>query len=342
MTKPYYTVAIDGGGTKTQLLLKPHTDSVGTSIRPSLLDAQHQWVSHVGVGCNFAHDFEQAKCHLLDNINALFDKAEIAKSDRCNSNWLGGFAGLNVPAVKAQLKQWQPPARQFIFTTDLHIALLAAEPSGIGNVIITGTGSCAFSRWHTQSSVTSTQQKDLIGNHIQEKMLGGYGFTTGDQASGAWIGRAAIKQTLLALDNLQPQTDFTRAVSQITQLSQALQVQSPQTQPISCTVTNQAHTQPSAAELNQIWYQAKPAQFAQLAHLVFQYAQVHDPIASLIIQRSLDYLTSLIEQLHMLNQHPVNLMGGLAPLFYEQLPHKIKQQTQLCQTEPVYGAFKLN
>ncbi|EWH10630.1 BadF/BadG/BcrA/BcrD type ATPase [Catenovulum agarivorans DS-2] len=192
--KDSYIIAVDGGGSKCQTRLYKHQ--------------HHNFLAeHIGGACNFASNFAQATTNLIQSIEKLLHKANFAELSISQCVVVGGFAGVNLPKVCQQLSNWQHPFKEFLFTTDLHLACYAANQSSTGKAIITGTGSCA-----------------IATNDHSEVVFGGYGFQLGDQASGAWLGRQAIEHTLLELDNLATASQVSKQVTRYSQTSDATQL----------------------------------------------------------------------------------------------------------------------
>lgn len=190
---PNYFIALDGGGSKTHAVL---------------FNQEHkELVQFIGKGTNFATDFEQAISNLQATVDGLLKAANIKKIQRSDCHLLGGFAGVNVPAVADRLRIWQHDFKQFDFTTDLHLSVYAASDSQYGSAIITGTGSCALA---------ITPETEI--------MLGGHGLLLGDQASGAWIGKRLVEHSLLALDGFEPMSNIVNQVMQASQCHSATQL----------------------------------------------------------------------------------------------------------------------
>jgi glucosamine kinase len=165
-------LGIDGGGSKCKaIIMTKNNEILGTGL--------------AGPG-NPLHGFEQA-------TNSITLSAKLALKDagleqiKLNELIAGvGLAGVNLPMLCAQMKNWKHPFKQMYLAHDLLIACLGAHHSNDGAVIISGTGSCGFSCVDEQ-----------------EVMIGGHGFPHGDKGSGAWFGLQATKQVLLSLDGIE-------------------------------------------------------------------------------------------------------------------------------------------
>lgn len=176
--RPLY-LGVDGGGSKCRAIL------VGADLQ--LLG------SGLGGPANPLHGFEQTLNSIICATDAALAEAGLqpqAKSELISGL---GLAGVNLPSLYQQVKNWSHPFAQLFLTTDLHIASLGAHRGEEGAVIVAGTGSCGYAQVNGQTTI-----------------LGAHGFPFGDQGSGAWMGLEAIKVVLLASDGLGPSTCLTQ------------------------------------------------------------------------------------------------------------------------------------
>lgn len=164
-------LGIDGGGSKCKaIVMSAENKILGTGIS--------------GPG-NPLHGFEQATSSIVTSAKLALADAGIAESSLQNIVAGVGLAGVNLPVLFDQMKNWQHPFKAMHLATDLLIACLGAHQGKDGAVIISGTGSCGFSY--------------VDG---EEFTVGAHGFPHGDKGSGAWFGLQAAKQVLLSLDGL--------------------------------------------------------------------------------------------------------------------------------------------
>lgn len=168
-------LGIDGGGSKCKaIVISENNQTLGTGISGP---------------ANPLHGFEQA-------TNSITESAKLALADAglshlCLSDVVAGvgLAGVNLPVLFNEMKNWNNPFKHMYLATDLLIASLGAHDGSDGAVMITGTGSCGFSY--------------IDG---QEFIVGAHGFPHGDKGSGAWFGLQAVKQVLLAIDGVASPT----------------------------------------------------------------------------------------------------------------------------------------
>src|SRR6185295_3235694 len=80
-----------------------------------------------------------------------------------------------------------------LVVNDALVALEAGAPDRPGVVVIAGTGSIAYGR----------------NERNEAARAGGWGYVLGDEGSGYWIGRAALRAVLRAADQRGPATVLT-------------------------------------------------------------------------------------------------------------------------------------
>ncbi len=157
-------LGIDGGGSKTLILLADDTHEIcKVQTGPS------NWVS---VGANAARKAIQ------DGIGQLSAPPDIV---------CAGFAGAARPQAAQfyrDVLQAALPSATIIVESDAAIAYFGAIGVEAGVLLIAGTGSIAIGR-SAQGAMTR---------------VGGWGPFFGDEGSGFWIGREAVREALRALD----------------------------------------------------------------------------------------------------------------------------------------------
>jgi N-acetylglucosamine kinase-like BadF-type ATPase len=107
-----------------------------------------------------------------------------------------GIAGVDRPddarVVQAIMRRIGYQARVLV-VNDALVALEAGAPGAPGVVLIAGTGSIAYGR----------------NDQNQAARAGGWGYMLGDEGSGYWIGRAALRAVLREADRRGPKTQLT-------------------------------------------------------------------------------------------------------------------------------------
>src|SRR5918993_1124380 len=174
-----HVLGIDAGGTKTVCLLADDQGRLIASARST--GANLQAVGELQVE-KVLHDVME---HALGDL-------DIVPAAICL-----GIAGVDRPGDRAVvhgiMKRIGFKARVLI-VNDALVALEAGAPGQPGVVIISGTGSIAYGR-------------NLAGEAARS---GGWGYVLGDEGSGYWIGRSALRAVLRAADHRGPRTMLTR------------------------------------------------------------------------------------------------------------------------------------
>src|SRR5436190_6688812 len=171
-------LGIDGGGSKTTFLL---------------VDEYYNELSHVQSGpSNFLSvGAEAATAAISQGISSLTEPPNIV---------CAGFAGAGrseAIAFYKEVLQSLVPGAQIIIESDAFIASIGAIGIDPGILLIAGTGSI------------------VIGRNKERAMfrVGGWGPHFGDEGSGFWIGREAVRSALRAVDSQADQI-FARHVAQ--------------------------------------------------------------------------------------------------------------------------------
>jgi N-acetylglucosamine kinase-like BadF-type ATPase len=173
-----YVLGIDAGGTKTVCFL---ADAEGRVIAEAR-----------GPGANLqaAGELEVEKV-LHDVMEAAIGDRDVAPAAICL-----GIAGADrhddAVAVRGIMRRIGYKAR-IVVVNDALVALEAGAPGLPGVVIVSGTGSIAYGRNSAGESARA----------------GGWGYVLGDEGSGYWIGRAALRAVLRESDQRGPATALT-------------------------------------------------------------------------------------------------------------------------------------
>ncbi|AWB68065.1 ATPase [Saccharobesus litoralis] len=167
--------------------------------------------------------------------------------------------------------------------------------------------------------IVGTGSCGLVVKDNEFSQLGGHGFPVGDYGGGAWLGFEAIRYALRAMDNLAPSS------SMITRILSYL----------NCSNAN---------DVAEIMLNARPADFARLAPLVFDAAEDGDEAARSIIQTGAEQISELARQL--LAKHPsrLSMIGGVSERIKSWLADDVAKHIQTAVYQPDYGAvfFTLN
>ena len=174
-----HVLGLDAGGTKTVCLLANEEGAVLASARRG--------------GANLQAAGELAVEKVLHEVmeEALGDRG-ILPAAICL-----GIAGVDRPddhaVIHGIMKRIGRQARVLI-VNDALVALEAGAPGAPGVVVISGTGSIAYGR----------------NARSEAARAGGWGYVLGDEGSGYWIGRAALRAVLRESDRRGPKTALSR------------------------------------------------------------------------------------------------------------------------------------
>ncbi|MBN1287082.1 MAG: hypothetical protein JXB47_16900 [Anaerolineae bacterium] len=250
-------MGIDGGGSTVRALI---TDP-GHVIYSQAQDAG---VNPLVVGVQPAAQRVQAV------IRRALDEAGLKPADIAVVGIAipGGLPAWTADTVHAVL-----PGARVLIIGDAEIALVGARGARRGVVILAGTGSVACAIDDAGARFTA----------------GGRGYRLGDEGSGYWLGKEAIRRSLRAIDGTGPPTCLTEAVFAA------------------------AHAA-SASDLVQWAYHVDPAAIARLAPLTLEAAAAGDAVAHTIVEEGARELAltcrAVMERAHMGREH-IAFAGGL-------------------------------
>jgi N-acetylglucosamine kinase-like BadF-type ATPase len=170
-----HVLGIDAGGTKTVCLLADDTGQILSSARRG------------GANLQAAGELQVEKI-LHEVMDEAIGNRQVVPSAICL-----GIAGVDRPddsaVVRAIMKRIGYKARVLV-VNDALVALEAGAPGEPGVVVISGTGSISYGRNARGEAARS----------------GGWGYVLGDEGSGYWIGRAALRAVLRESDHRGPKT----------------------------------------------------------------------------------------------------------------------------------------
>ena len=173
-----HVLGIDAGGTKTVCQLADENGALLAEAR--------------GTGANLqaAGELHVEKV-LHDVMTEALGSSAIQPAVICL-----GIAGVDRPedsVVVAGIMRRIGARARSIVVNDALVALEAGAPESPGVVIISGTGSIAYGRNSSNDGARA----------------GGWGHVLGDEGSGYWIGRAALRAVLREADQRGPRTALT-------------------------------------------------------------------------------------------------------------------------------------
>ncbi len=229
-----------------------------------------------------------------------------------------GIAGVDRPddaqVVRGIMKRIGYKARVLV-VNDALVALEAGAPDQPGIVVIAGTGSIAYGR----------------NSHHEAARAGGWGYVLGDEGSGYWIGRAALRAVLREADRRGPQTQLTELLLKHFDVDRAQDL------------------------IHEVYHgMLRPTSIASLAQSVQTAFRAGDSVAIGILRGAANELESsalsVARRLDLIGgQFPFVLAGGIfkaVPWLHEELQRRLTlaapgSDTVLLDVEPAVGAVRL-
>jgi glucosamine kinase len=278
-----YLIGVDGGGSGTRVVL---TDADGIELARATGGP-----SGLALGVERAWDVIEAAClRAFETAGLSFEWSACA---------LGcGLAGVNHAGWLAQFHATAPDGCALAVESDALTTLLGAHGGEPGVVVALGTGSIAASL-------------DAGG---QVRIAGGYGFPSGDEASGAWLGLRAVTHLQQVLDGRAPADDWSAALLE--------------------------RTDATDRDSLVVWLcAANQTGYATLAPTVFAHA--NHPFAARLLEqagREIEKMVSALDPDHAL---PVALCGGLAAPLEPFVPEKLRSRLRQPLADSAAGALQL-
>lgn len=209
-----------------------------------------------------------------------------------------GLAGVALQRERTMMAAYQHPFASMTLQSDAYIACLGAHGGGDGAVLILGTGSCGC----------------VIIDGVEET-VGGWGFEISDYGSGAHIGFQAVRNALLAHEDIIPKTELTREIMDHLGNTPEMAV-------------------PWAEE-------ATPGKYGAFAPLVSTLALQGDPLADKIMRDAGEDVALLLRAMEARGAGRIALIGGVASVIRRWLPEDVKQLLVRPDGDALDGALLL-
>jgi glucosamine kinase len=293
MDKAYdYLIGIDGGGTKTFVRIVGADGSL-------LAEAS-------GPGSALRNGAPAAWQTILTTLHQAFAGAALDMPPLPALAVGIGIAGFNVAQWAADFQAQAPSFGLLRLASDAITTLLGAHRGQAGAVIAVGTGTIGVARYADGS----------------ERVVDGWGFPSGDDASGAWMGLRAIHHVQHVIDGRAPHGPLAAATVQF------------------CNTDGAINTAGRAArEIVLDWLSlADQAAFARLARLVVAHAG-NDAAAHRIMREAAAQIELMADTLDPGRQLPLALCGGLAGALHDYFSAAMRQRITPAQGDSADGAL---
>jgi glucosamine kinase len=281
---PKYFIGIDGGGTGTRAIITTPDSKIA--------------IHSDGPPSALGHGVENSWRVILDLIAKAFAK-DVAPVPSLNQCWIGlGLSGVNNPIWKNEFLLRQPGFAHIELESDGFTTLLGAHQGQRGAIIALGTGTVAMS-WDGEQSI---------------KSISGWGFPSGDEASGAWIGLRIASLVEKSLDGRRAKSPLSEAV-----------------------LSNFGGSSDSFIT----WLgSAKQSAFASLAPLAFKFAKL-DPDVDLVISDCCAEVETLAKTLNRNGQFPLAVCGRIGSALIPHLNPNFANQLVSAKGTSADGALYL-
>ncbi len=283
-TQIQYLIGVDGGGTGTRIVL---TDSNGIELARGSAGPS-----------GLMHGATAAWQAILAAIEQAFTTSGIVAPDFQQMAIGCGLAGVNNKLWAAEFVAANPGFGLLIAETDAGTTLLGAHQGKPGAIIALGTGSVG----------------EVMMADGSRREVGGWGFPSSDEASGAWMGLRAMNHVQHVLDGRASTDNFAIAIVDF------------------CGGNKDAVF---------AWLGgATQTKFAQLAPLVIQYASNNPKARSILLEAGME-VEKMANALDPSGTMPVALCGGLAEAIWNYLPEKLLQRVTKPIGDSAVGALIL-
>ncbi len=282
-----YHVGVDGGGT-------------GTRVRMVHADGRFLGEGHSGPS-GLTQGIEQAWTHIRLAIVSAIQSSDLKglEPPMPGNTALGlGLAGANNPQLHQQFLRANPGYRTVQLESDAYTSLLGAHGGQPGAMLAIGTGSVGLAR-HAD------------GRRVG---VGGWGFPSGDDGSGAVLGLRALNLAQRVLDGMLPASPLADAVIAATG------------------GTPQAVLEWSCS--------AGQQRFAALAPLVFDSAEC-DPQAAALVDYAVQTMEDMARTLDPGLALPLAILGSLGKRLAPRLSAETRQRVVTAQGDAMDGALTL-
>lgn len=285
LQSPYnYVIGVDGGGTGTRVLV---ADQSGRELARACAGPS-----------GLMHGSKAAWASILAAIDAAFLETGIKTPDLSEFVIACGLAGVHNKVWAQEFCDANPGFAGLVLETDAFTTLLGAHQGRPGAIIALGTG-----------SVGEVMQADG-----SRREVGGWGFPSSDEASGAWMGLRAINHLQHVLDGRARDNAFAQALL--------------------------THCGGHRDAVFNWLAGANQTRFAQLAPIVIEYA-ASQPQAGDILLAAGREVEKMANALDPTATMPIALCGGLAEALWPYLPQAVLPRMTRPQGDSVQGALIL-
>jgi glucosamine kinase len=281
-----YLIGVDGGGTGTRVRIARLSPGDAVELAQGTSGPS-------GLGLGIA----RAWAAVQDAIANGFATAGIEPPSPARIAIGLGLAGVHNRQWAQEFVDADPGYAALRLETDAFTTLLGAHGGRPGAIVAIGTGSVG----------------EVLLPDGTRREVGGWGFPAGDEASGGWIGLAAINHIEQVLDGRRTHSAFAADV-------------------IDACGGHRAAIQ--------VWLgQATQTAYATLAPLVLKHAD--DPAARAILTKAGEEAAAIARALDPDSSLPLALCGGLGAALRDWLPPALAARARAPEGDSARGALRL-
>lgn len=279
-----YLIGVDGGGTGTRVRL---ARADGTELAQGTSGP-----SGLGLGIGLAWQ------SIGDAVGKAFAAALVARP-AIGSIAIGmGLAGVHNPQWAEQFVATNPGYGAMRLESDAFTTLMGAHQGQPGTIVAIGTGSVG---------------QALLADGTQVE-VGGWGFPSGDEASGGWIGLRAVNHIEQVVDGRKPGSVFAQEIID------------------ACGGNRHAI---------QVWVgKATQTRYATLAPIVVKHAPTDATANALLLDAALE-VASIARALDPSETLPLALCGGLGAPLRAYLPPALLARSVAPRGDAASGALRM-
>ena len=273
-------------------------DGGGTGCRVGLADKQGNILSRCNGGsANIETSFSVAENNIVSTCKKALIQASLPESTLYETYAVLGLAGSNMGDFDKKLTK-RLPFKKNLIVNDSEITLEGAIGPSDGCIAAIGTGSVYIGR---------------VNGFV--KQIGGWGFTLGDDGSGAKLGQSLLRTVIRCEEKLQKHSELT--------------------------IQLMREFDSKIINLVKASYDFKPKDFSAYASLIFDFNLKGDKNAEKILLNEISIIEKSIVSAGFNKKYPFCLLGGLGKFYQTLISPDFSNYIVEPIGDPVIGAINM-